>query len=150
MNKIIFEREKPDDSIGFNLWQAYNHWHRIISQKLNSVDLTHIQFVLLAAIGWLNNSEGDTTQIQVAQFAKVDVMMTSTVLRTLESKGLIKRSEHKTDTRAKCVNITEIGRKKLVEALKIVETADTDFFKILGKDIPAFNKSLLRLKNTIL
>lgn len=104
--------------------------------------------MLLSATGWLNSNERDVTQVQVAHFAKVDVMMTSTVLRTLESKELIKRFEHKVDTRAKCVNITEKGQKKLIAALEIVECADIDFFKILGEDFIPFNKALLRLKDT--
>ena len=145
MNNNIFYNDK-DDSIGFNLWQVYNIWHRRITQELNSVGLTHIQFVLLSVSQWLNEKEEEVTQVQIAQFAKIDTMMTSTVLRTLEGKNLIIRKNHKKDTRAKCVEVLDEGKEKLVEALKIVENVDREFFSILGDDRSIFNKFLLDFK----
>jgi DNA-binding MarR family transcriptional regulator len=51
-------------------------------------------------------------------------MTTSTVLRTLQKKGLVKRHEHETDTRAKTVGITEIG-------IEIIKPAKSGRLKIL-------------------
>lgn len=145
MNECIFLDEN-ENSIGLNLWQVYNIWHRNISWELNSLGLTHIQFVLLATSQWLNEKDEDVTQVQIAQFAKLDVMMTSTVLRTLECKDLIKRIPHKKDTRAKCVKISDKGKEILIKALKIVEDVDGEFFTILGDSRSTFNKLLLNLK----
>ena len=73
-------------------------------------------------------------------------MTTSTVLRTLQTKGLIKRQEHETDTRAKTVGLTEIGLKNIKQAIKTVEQFDKTFFGSLGDETKEFNNKL----NTLL
>ena len=52
------------------------------------------------------------TQILLSYHTKIHPTTTSTVLRTLQKKALIKRQEHKIDTRAKTVGLTELGVKK--------------------------------------
>ncbi|MGJ4788995.1 MarR family transcriptional regulator [Leptospira koniambonensis] len=128
----VFRYDKSDDSPGFLLWQVTNLWQREIRKVLEPLDLTHAQFVLLAVTHWLELHEEETTQIKIADRAKTDPMTTSTVLRTLESKKLVKRISHQTDTRAKLVKTTSEGQKVLKQAVKVVEDFDEDFFSILG------------------
>src|SRR6478736_6075640 len=106
-----FQFEKAEDSSGFLLWQVTNLWQREIKKALEKFDLTHSQFVLLASIHWLTLGKQDVTQIVLSSHTKIDPMTTSTVLRTLQTKGLIKRQEHSTDTRAKTVALTDNGIK---------------------------------------
>src|ERR1041385_8352196 len=93
-----FSVESPDDSSGFLLWQVTNLWQREIKKALEKHGLTHSQFVLLASIHWLTLSKQNVTQILLSSHTKIDPMTTSTVLRTLQKKGLLKRQEHETDT----------------------------------------------------
>jgi len=72
-------------------------------------------------------------------------MTTSTVLRTLQTKGLIKRQEHETDTRAKAVGLTELGLKNIKQAIKTVEQFDKQFFGSLDKQTADFNNKLMTL-----
>jgi DNA-binding MarR family transcriptional regulator len=72
-------------------------------------------------------------------------MTTSTVLRTLQTKGLLQRQEHSTDTRAKTVALTDSGIALVKEAVKTVEQFDNDFFQSLGKNTKDFNQYLLTL-----
>jgi hypothetical protein len=44
----------PSESPGFLLWHATLRWQRGIAQALAPLDLTHVQFVLLACTWWLN------------------------------------------------------------------------------------------------
>jgi hypothetical protein len=39
---------QPNESPGFLLWHARLRWQRDIAQALAPLDLTHVQFVLLA------------------------------------------------------------------------------------------------------
>ena len=91
----------PDDSPGFLLWHVTLRWQRDITAALAPLDLTHVQFVLLATTWWLNSHGEDPNQLTLARQAGTDVKMTSQVLRKLESKGLIRRDVDTTDTRAK-------------------------------------------------
>lgn len=57
------------------------------TQGAGALELTQPQFVLLHACLWLNEHDEEgkgVTQVQIAQFAKVDVNVTSQVLRALE------------------------------------------------------------------
>ena len=87
----------------------------------------------------------EVTQIVLSSHTKIDPMTTSTVLRTLQSKKLLQRQEHSTDTRAKTVELTEEGKKITKLAVKTVEKFDGDFFKPLGERTNAFNKKLIVL-----
>ena len=144
-----FSVEKPEDSSGFLLWQVTNLWQREIRKALEKFNLTHSQFVLMASIHWLNLQKKDVTQILLSSHTKIDPMTTSTVLRTLQAKGLLVRHEHASDTRAKTVALTEDGKKTIKQAVVIVENFDTIFFSKLGKHTANFNMQLMQLLDII-
>ncbi|MHA4807939.1 MarR family winged helix-turn-helix transcriptional regulator [Flavitalea flava] len=137
-----FSVEHAGDSPGFLLWQVTNLWQREIRKALEKFELTHSQFVLLASIYWLNLKEQSVTQILLSSHTRIDPMTTSTVLRTLQGRGLVQRQEHATDTRAKTVVLTDEGKKITQQAVKTVEKFDAAFFAPLGKTTPDFNGKL--------
>lgn len=143
-----FQFDKAEDSSGFLLWQVTNLWQREIKKALEKHGLTHSQFVLLASIHWLTLSKQDVTQILLSSHTKIDPMTTSTVLRTLQTKGFLKREEHQTDTRAKTVSLTDKGVKTVIQAVKTVEQFDDKFFSPLGKQTGDFNRKLSLLLQT--
>ena len=140
-----FQFQSPNESAGFLLWQVSNLWQRRLNAGLRQVGLTHVQFVLLAGIEWLSYSQAYVTQVQLAAHAQADVMMTSNVLRSLEKKGFVSREIHPMDTRAKCVILTEAGRDVFLNAVKIVDQIDDDFFSVLNDRISDFNALLVEL-----
>jgi DNA-binding MarR family transcriptional regulator len=81
----------------------------------------------------------------LARYSKLDVIMTSQVLRTLESRGLLLRHSHPTDTRAKVLELTQSGRDLVVAAIPIVEGVDDTFFAGKGEPRNALNRELRRL-----
>ncbi len=143
-NEFIFSYKTPNDATGLLLYKTYMFWHREIKRSLKTISLTHTQFVILANTHWLHSQNDVVTQIEIAKQAKMDVMMTSNVIRTLEKKGFIIRNEHQTDTRAKTVTVTENGFETLKKAVKIVETFDRKFFNNL-ENTKQFNQELLKL-----
>lgn len=140
-----FAVDKTEDSPGFLLWQVTNLWQREIKKALEPLGLTHSQFVLMASIHWLTLHKQEVTQILLSASTKIDPMTTSTVLRTLQTKGLVERREHLTDTRAKTVALTGSGIKITRQAVKKVEAFDQLFFSALGGGIASFNQQLLTL-----
>jgi MarR family transcriptional regulator, organic hydroperoxide resistance regulator len=144
-SKHVFTFEKTEDSTGFLLWQVTNLWQREIKKALEKYELTHAQFVLLANIYWLAINEQDATQVLLSVRTKIDPMTTSVVLRALQSRGLIERREHSTDSRAKVIELTGAGRKIIVPAVKTVENFDLEFFKPLAGIIDGFNGALSSL-----
>lgn len=140
-----FTFEKAEDSSGFLLWQVTNLWQREIRKALEKYELTHAQFVLMASTHWLTLQNQDVTQVLLSSHTKIDQMTTSTVLRTLQAKGLLKRAEHSTDTRAKTVALTDEGKKIIKQAVKTVEKFDEEFFSPLGTATSSFNQKLIAL-----
>jgi DNA-binding MarR family transcriptional regulator len=131
----------PADSPGFLLWHATLRWQRGIAAALTPLNLTHVQFVLLACAWWLNTHGEHPNQLTLARQAGTDVKMTSQVLRTLEQKGLIEREVDAGDTRAKRLRVTDRGAALAPRAIAAVEQADAQFFE----DVPAAETlSLLR------
>jgi DNA-binding MarR family transcriptional regulator len=107
-----------------------------------------VQFVLLASLTWLQSPE-PVTQKELAEHARTDPMMTSQVLRALESKGLIERRPHPGDARAKSLHVVPEGAELANRATAAVEAADRAYFASLGKDLPAFTRQLQRLSGFI-
>lgn len=118
----------PEDSAGYLLWQVVHLWQRQVEIVLADLDLTHLQFVLLAAIGWLTRNGDLLAQVRLAEFCKIDVMQVSQVVRKLETKEFVKRDPHPTDTRAKVLTLTPSGEAILAQALPLIEHLDNVFF----------------------
>ncbi|WP_458690232.1 MarR family winged helix-turn-helix transcriptional regulator [Nocardia tengchongensis] len=143
------EFEDADESPGLLLWQVTNRWQAAQRAALAPFDLTHVQFVLLAALTWLTGRSGGdpVTQRDVADQAATDPMMTSQVLRTLEQKGLLERHDHPTDKRAKSLLPTEAGAALVNRAIGAVEGCDREFFEPLGDQTSRFTAALRRLRD---
>lgn len=130
--KIKFQFENPNENIGYLLWQTTMQWQRQMNRALDEVGLTHTQFVILMALAWLLRSSKNVTQKEIADHSKTDRMMVSKILRVLQKNGLIERKEHETDTRAKCVLLTDKGVKVLQEAIPVKTNANEHFFENLS------------------
>jgi DNA-binding MarR family transcriptional regulator len=121
--------ETPSVSPGFLLWKVTHLWQRKQRDTLKEIDLTHVQFVVLAGLGWLQKVNKNISQAELARHAEIDEMMASSVIRTLEKKKLLKRHKHPTDTRARVLALTSEGERVMMLALERVERVDREFFK---------------------
>lgn len=124
----------PDaqSSMGLALWRATNAWQRHIRAALAPHDLTHVQYVLLASLTWMDRTE-PVSQRDLAQHAELDVMMTSQVLRALEAKGYVRREPHPEDRRAIALAPTARGVELANLATRDVESTDATYFAALNQ-----------------
>lgn len=120
---------QPAESPGFLLWHATLRWQRAVTAALAPLDLTHVQFVLLACAWWAGRQGDPPNQLALATQAGTDVKMTSAVLASMERKGLIQRDTDPHDTRAKRVAVTARGAELAPRAIEAVEQADAEFFR---------------------
>jgi DNA-binding MarR family transcriptional regulator len=133
---------------GFMLWQVANGWQRAARAVLAPTGLTYVQTLLLAGLAERLETDGRITQAGLAQALGADAMMTSQVLRTLESAGLVRRERDPTDTRARNVALTPEGARKLSDVRPLLAEIDESFFDPLGKKEKRFVKSLKKLWRT--
>ena len=132
----------PAESPGFVLWHATLSWQRRINAVLAPLDLTHVQFVLLACTWWLDERGETPNQQAVARQAGTDVKMTSQVLRTLEGKGLLHRRIDPADSRARTLRPTPAGTELARRAVTKVETVDAEVFGDAAPDLLAVLRRL--------
>src|SRR5687768_16032747 len=94
--------------------------------------------MLLASVTSLAEQDEHVTQIMLARHARIDAMTTSQVLRTLERKKLVRRTDHPSDSRAYALRPTAAGRRLARQLIHLVERADQEFFSALGGDVARF------------
>ncbi|WP_246673391.1 MarR family winged helix-turn-helix transcriptional regulator [Mesorhizobium sp. B2-4-14] len=111
------------------LWRTTMRWQRVMTAALAPLDLTHVQFVLLASAMWLGRDGEPPNQVQLAAQAGTEVKMTSDVVARLEAKGLIAREADPGDSRAKVIRVTAAGAAAAQRAIVAVEAADAAFFE---------------------
>ncbi len=113
----------PENAIGFVLWRITSHYQREMDRALSTVDLSNLQFVTLALVGWLERSGTVATQVELSRFGGIHPMQLSQMLKTLEAKQFILRKRDATDSRAKQVMLTRRGfetlRKALPQAIEV-------------------------------
>jgi DNA-binding MarR family transcriptional regulator len=132
------------ESTGLQLWRVTNRWQAAQRAALKPLGLTHVQFVLLASLTWLD-AEAPMSQRRLADHAATDPMMTSQVLRALEARGLVRRDADPGDARARAVRVSPEGAELANRAVVVVERCDRQFFAVLGEDEPAFAAALGRV-----
>lgn len=123
-----FKYARPEDSPGFVLWQTFLTWQKQINALLRPLGLTHPQFVILATGLWLTQNKLPTTQAQLAKLSKIDPVVISNVVKTLEKKGYIRRTSGG-DLRSKQVVLTDLGVELVGKAVGVVEAFDVGFFR---------------------
>lgn len=129
------------DRTGFLLWHAMLEWRRKVTDALQEVGLTYVQFSLLASASYLNRRGPSPSQAELAEHTGMDVMMTSQVVRTLERERLVKRVADKNDARVKRVVPTAKGESIASSALGIVNDMNGEVFGLI-EDIGRFKEAL--------
>ncbi|HAA91414.1 MAG TPA: MarR family transcriptional regulator, partial [Rhodospirillaceae bacterium] len=94
---------------GYLIWRVVNLWQKTQKETLAQFDLTPVQFLLLSGLAELSPDDAAIKQSTLAQHCRTDAMMTSQVIRSLEKRGLVRRTRHRQDRRAVSIVLTEEG-----------------------------------------
>ncbi|UII32253.1 SRPBCC domain-containing protein [Fulvivirga ulvae] len=140
-----FQFRDDNDSPDYFLWRVFIDWQNRKNLLIGDYGVTSPQMTVLTAIYWLIQNRQETIQVAVAGAAQMDKMTTSTVLRTLEKKGLVTRSEQLKDTRTKVVSLTKKGLELTVKCLKRVNDFNIDYFSALGQSKAMFINMLQQI-----
>lgn len=124
----------PDTSPGFMFWKTFLNWQRELNTRLAPFNLTQPQFSVLALTGWLTRFGDEITQQQIADFAAMDRMHVSLLVRRLLEQGEIERKRNQSDQRVWCISLTDHGRDLLARTLPVVEAFDAEFFQASKED----------------
>ena len=117
------------DEIEYLIWTIFKYLQRAKHKLLEEYGITTSQLELLGAIYHISRHDIEVTQILLSQKTGIDPMTTSTILRTLQKKGLINRHESKTDTRARIVEVTDAGSELFEKATVKIKEGRALFLK---------------------
>jgi DNA-binding MarR family transcriptional regulator len=117
---------------GFLLWHATLRWQRAVAQALRPLKLTHVQFVLLGSIWYLQREGTTPSQRELAEHAGTDPMMTSQVVRVLEQRALVERVRDSADGRVVRLRTTRAGERLAKRAVVTMDHVDRAFFDPAG------------------
>ena len=134
---------KPDEQLGYLLTQASFLKQRITNAALKELDITYMQFIILAGIFELGDDGELVTQQVISTKRRLDKAMVSNVVKTLIEKELITRDTHPIDKRAYILKLTKQGAEKAAEGKMIAHNIDKEFFS--GIDCDVFSQSLRTL-----
>jgi DNA-binding MarR family transcriptional regulator len=145
LDTFLKELKEPEEIPGFLLWQASNIWYRNMKNTLKKFGTTFTQFTILVSLIYLSRKNQNINQKQIARHAKLDIMMTSDVLKTLESKKLVTRCQNPDDRRHNSMKITQEGVDLALKIFEHVNYADIKFFKVLDDKIHSLTEPLEKL-----
>ncbi len=139
------KKKKTVASTGFLLWQAGNAWQRKMKSVLDPIGITHVQYLLLDSLEHLGGLNHPVSQVTLSRVAGTDVMMTSKVIRLLETKKLVTRRVNKTDARIYLLEMTREGSRALAKAKSLVEKTEERIFSKLDLKQEKFAKCLVAI-----
>jgi MarR family transcriptional regulator, organic hydroperoxide resistance regulator len=106
---------------GAIVWRLATKWRVAVDRALAPLDLTHAQYVLLAALHGLEQADRQPSQRELADETGLEALYVSKLARTLEAKGLIVRRRDPHDTRAVRLTLTDQGRTTVSAAMGVVQ-----------------------------
>lgn len=125
----------PHASAGFHLWHASLAWQQAIARALEPHGLTHVQFFVLGTLLWFGKTGKTPKQRELARTSGLDPMMTSQVVRALDQRGLVTRTDDPDDSRAWRLQLTPAGRAAATAGAAAVRAAEARVFaRIADKD----------------
>lgn len=136
----------PEKAVGFVLWRVVHRYQREVDRVLDPLDLTHLQFTTLTMAAWLAQSGEPVPQAQLGEFSDIHPMQLSLMLKALEGKGLIVRTQNNQDARAKNVEVTDAGVEALRHALPRVIEVQERMFGADGSPGGSLLEALVRLE----
>lgn len=140
-----FPYKQLEDSTGFLMYQISNLWQRKTTEIFKEFNLTHVQVGLMSGIAWFQVKGEPVNQIRLAEHIRIDLAMTSQVLKKLEARNLVIRKVNPEDTRSKLLELTPEGFNLFKKTYMTAHNVKNELFGVLGKDLDKFNQMLRKL-----
>ena len=85
---------------GYLVWHLSTKWRIAVDRALKPFGLTHAHYLVLGSLAEFSRGGARPSQRELADFAGLDVMYVSKLVRGLERSGLLRRADHPDDPRA--------------------------------------------------
>lgn len=137
----------PPPSIGYLVWHLTLRWRAELDRALTPLGLTSAQYAVLASLYGLSQRGARPSQRELADFAGLEPMHLSKLVRALQRGGLVDRATDPADTRAVRLRVTDRGVRVVTAARATVLNLEEQRLVPLGG--PSSQQSL-HLRETLL
>jgi DNA-binding MarR family transcriptional regulator len=148
--RVCFVTSRRVPTLGYLIWRLSLEWRLAVDRALSPLGLTHAHYALLASLYALSRGGARPSQRELADFAGLDVMYVSKLVRSLEQSGLLQRTDHPGDPRAFQVDPTPRGEELIVHAATLVRAVHDDLSKPIGGRSSARSHALMRVLESLL
>lgn len=128
----MYTERVPPPSTGYLIWHLSLRWRAALDRALAPLGLTSSQYGLLASLVGLSRDGARPSQRELADFAGLERMHVSKLIRGLERAGLVERAGHPDDARARQLVVTERGAEVVAAARRKVVELDEQRLAPLG------------------
>lgn len=132
------------NAAGALVWRLATRWRVAVDRALAPLDLTHAQYVLLAALYGLERAGRQPSQRELADETGLEALYVSKLARTLEAKGLVARRRDPHDSRAVRLTLTDRGHKGVRSAMRTVQELLERLLEPIGGRRSARTATLVR------
>ena len=119
-------------NVGFLIWHLSIKWRVAVDRALNPLGLTHAHYLLLGSLYEFSRSGAKPSQRELADFAGLEVVYVSKLVRALEHSGLLRRADHPDDPRAFQLELTAPGADLVVHAAAVMRELYDQLLKPIG------------------
>ena len=119
-------------TVGSLVWHLAMRWRVEVDRAVSHLGLTHAQYSLLASLHAMSAGGQPPTQRELADYAALQPIYVSKLIRSLEAIALVERRPDARDTRAVRLTLTETGMRTAEEARAIVRALDRRLIEPLG------------------
>ncbi|MGW0763205.1 MarR family winged helix-turn-helix transcriptional regulator [Streptomyces sp. NPDC002814] len=117
---------------GFLVWRLSTKWRVAVDRAVTPLGLTHAQYALVASLYGMQRDGERPSQRRLADHTGLEPLYVSKLARTLETAGLLERTRDPRDPRAVQLALTEQGRERTREAIKVVQGLLQQLLEPLG------------------
>ena len=135
----------PCNAVGFVMWRVVHRYERELERALKPLDLTHLQFTILALVAWMEKDGRSASQAELARFGDIHVMQVSNVLKALDRKGMVSRWTMPRSARTKSPALTNAGLSALTAAFPLAIEVQQRLFGDAGRPGGSLLDALLQI-----
>src|SRR3954463_299501 len=106
---------------GYLVWHLSTKWRVAVDRALSQFGLTHAHYLVLGSLVEFSGDGAKPSQRELADYAGLEVMYVSKLVRQLEQTGLLQRTDHPDDTRAFQLELTARGSTRVAQAAVVMQ-----------------------------
>jgi len=135
---------------GYLIWHLSTKWRVAVDRALKQLGLTHADYLLIASLHEFSRNGATPSQRELADFAGLEVMYVSKLVRGLEHAGLLRRGDHPGDPRAFQLELTARGADLVGQAAAVMRELFDELLLPIGGRSGTRHAALMRTINALL